>query len=136
MKDVLLKIAVGALLLNALGELALSQIHILASTKIFAREIGIYLFIFIIFGMTTAFNAFLLKKRWGLIIFTLTSLLTVGAGFVYLRIIQADIAAQDALTMADVKSSWLLVVTSIVIYLVGLVVIPVLSWGTFKTSEI
>ena len=135
MKDLLLKITVGILLLNALGELAVSQVHILASTKIFASEIGIYLFTFIILGLTTAFNAYLLKKRQGLILFIASDLATVGAGFTYIRIMQVDVTAQKVLTMADVKSSWLLVLISIIIYLVGLLLVPWLSWNNLKTSE-
>ncbi len=63
MKDLILKVIVGLLLISALGELAMSQIHIQAITRIFANEIGIYLFLFIIFGLTTAFNAYLLENR-------------------------------------------------------------------------
>ena len=62
MKELLRKIMVGLLLVTALGQLAVSQVHIMASTKIFAAEIGIYMFFFIIFGLTMAFNAYLLKK--------------------------------------------------------------------------
>ena len=47
MKALGLKVMVGILLITALGQLAVSKIHILASTKVFASEIGFYLFIFI-----------------------------------------------------------------------------------------
>ena len=134
MKELALKITVGIMLISALGELAMSQIHIQAITKIFASEIGIYLFLFIIFGLTTAFNAYLLEKRTSLIFFALSGLMAVGAGYVYLRIMQTDVAAQEALTMADVRTSWLLVIISMGIYLVGLLVVPVLAWGTIKEA--
>lgn len=136
MKELLLKIIVGIMLINALGELAMSQIHIQAITKIFANEIGIYLFLFIIFGLTTAFNAYLLEKRTGLILLTLSGLMTVGAGYIYLNIMQTDVAAQEALTMADVRTSWLLMIISTGIYLVGLLVVPVLTWGKTKAAGI
>lgn len=135
MKELILKIVVGILLVNALGQLAASQIHIQAITKIFANEIGLYLFIFIIFGLTTAFNAYILGNRRGLILLTVSGLLAVGAGFVYLNLMQADVAAQETLTMADVRTSWLLMIISIGIYLAGIVVIPILSWGNTKTAE-
>ncbi len=136
MKDLVLKLIVGIMLISALGELALSQIHIQAITKIFANEIGIYLFLFIIFGLTTAFNAYLLEKRTGLIVFILSGLMAMGAGFVYLSTMQTDVAAQGALTMADVRTSWLLVSISMGIYLVGMIVVPMLTWGKTKATGI
>ncbi|MCB0130443.1 MAG: hypothetical protein KDD78_06330 [Caldilineaceae bacterium] len=134
MKEWTLKIVVGMMLISALGELAMSQIHIQAITKIFANEIGFYLFLFIIFGLTTAFNAYLLEKRTGLIILAISGLLAVGAGYIYLDLMQTDVAAQASLTMADVRTSWLLVVISMGIYLVGLLVVPMLAWGTIKKT--
>ena len=134
MKEWILKIVVGMMLISALGELAMSQIHIQAITKIFANEIGFYLFLFIIFGLTTAFNAYLLEKRTGLIILAISGLLAVGAGYIYLDLMQTDVAAQASLTMADVRTSWLLVSISMGIYLVGLVVVPMLAWGTIKKA--
>lgn len=136
MREWALKIVVGIMLLSALGELAMSQIHIQAITKIFANEIGIYLFLFIIFGLTTAFNAYILEKRSGLILLTLSGLMAVGAGYVYLMLMQTDVAAQDALTMADVRTSWLLVSISMGTYLVGVLVIPVLAWGSLKEAQV
>ena len=135
MKDLMLKGIVSLLLVSALGELAISQIHIQAITRIFANEIGIYLFLFIIFGLTTAFNAYLLENRTSLIVFTITGLLTLGTGYLYLRLMQTDVAAQQILTMADVRTSWLLVSISMGIYLVGLLVVPVLAWGKTKDTE-
>ena len=91
---------------------------------------------FIIFGLTTAFNAYILENRLGLILFALSALLAIGAGYIYLNIMQTDVAAQESLTMADVRSSWLLVILSIGIYWVGLLVIPWLSWGNTKLTRI
>ena len=135
MKDWILTLAVGIAVINGLGELAISHIHILAITKLFANEIGVYLFLFIIFGLTTAFNAFSLKTRRSIILFVLTSWLASGAGYVYLRIMQVDVAAQENLTMADVNSSWLLMIISVGVYLVGSIVIPLLSWGNVKENQ-
>ena len=134
MREWALKIIVGIMLISALGELAMSQIHIQAITKIFANEIGFYLFLFIIFGLTTAFNAYILEKRTGFILLTLSGLMAVGTGYIYLNIMQADVAAQEALSMADVRTSWLLVSISMGIYLVGLLVIPMLAWGTINEA--
>ena len=136
MKDWVLKIAVGIMLINGLGELAFSQIHILAITKLFANEIGVYLFLFVIFGLTTAFNAMSLDKRRGIIFFAFSCWLTAVFGYIYLSILQADVASQATLTMADVQTSWLLVVTSIAIYIVGSLLLPLLSWGNVKATQI
>jgi len=107
----------------------------LAITKLFANEIGVYLFMFVIFGLTATFNAFSLEKRRSIIFFSVSCWVTAVFGYVYLTLMQTDVAAQDALTMADVRTSWLLIVTSIGIYLVGSLVIPWLSWGNVKTAE-
>ena len=135
MKEWILKIAVGIILVNGLGELALTQIHVLAITKLFVNEIGLYLFMFIIFGITATFNALSLEKRQSIIFFAVSCWITAVFGFIYLRLLQADVAGQDTLTMADVQTSWLLIIISIGIYLVGSVVIPWLSWGNIKTLE-
>jgi len=136
MRDWAFKIATGIVLINGLGELAVSQIHILTSTKVFASEIGVYLFMFIIFGLVTAFNTFLLKKIQGMIFYIASCWVTAGSGYIYLKLLQADVAAQDALTMVDINDSWLLVVISIGICLVGSIVIPLLGWKEIKTTEI
>lgn len=136
MKELAFKVAAGIILANGLGELALSQIHILASTKIFAGEIGVYLFLFIIFGLVTSFNIFLLHNPRNLIFFSISSWISAGAGFVYLKILQADVAAQEALTMADVKDSWWLVIVSICICMIGSLVIPLLRWEEAKRMTV
>ena len=135
MKAWILKIAVGIVLINGLGELALTQIHVGAITKLFVNEIGVYLFMFIIFGLTAGFNAFSLESRRNIILFTVSCWVTAVFGYIYLTLMQTDVAAQNTLTMADVQTSWLLIVISIGIYLVGSLVIPWLSWGNVKTIE-
>ncbi len=123
------------LFITGVGTLALSQIHILASTKIFAAEIGFYLFLFVIFGLTTGFNAVLIEKPRSIFFFILSGLLASGAGVIYLRILQTDVAAQDALTMDDVQSSFQMAIGAIVIYLLGVITIPVLKWNEIKLAD-
>ena len=135
MKEWILKIAVGIVLINGLGELALTQIHVVAITKLFVNEIGVYLFMFIIFGVTATFNAFSLDKQRSIIIFTVSCWVTATFGFIYIRLLQADVASQDALTMADVRTSWLLIVISIGIYMIGSLVIPWLIWENAAAPE-
>lgn len=134
MKELLLKFAIGIAFVNALGQLAGSQIHILAITKLFPREIGIILFMFIIFGLVTGFNVFLLDKKRGILFFAFSSCVTAGAGFIYLNILQKDVAAQETLTMVDVQQSWMLMIISIGIYLVGSLLIPLLGWSDARSN--
>lgn len=136
MKELAFKLTTGIVLLNGLGQLAASQIHILTSTKIFASEIGIYLFLFIIFGLVTSFNVFLLEKIQGMIFFVVSCWVTAGAGYIYLKILQADLATQKALTLADASNSILLVTTSVAICLVGSIIIPSLGWDKLKSTRI
>ena len=138
MKEWAIKIAVWVLLINGLGTLALSQVHILAITKVFAPEIGFYLFLFVIFGMTTGFNAYLAKKRTNILFYIFTSFLVIGAGLIYLQIMQGDVTKQAALTMNDaaIRNSWWLVIISLIIYGAGLIILPVLSWNNQEIAEI
>ena len=136
MKNIILKIIVAIVLINGIGEMALSQVHILAVTKLFVTEIGFYLFLFIIFGLTTAFNGLLLDKPRGVILLVVSGAIASGAGFIYLRLLQADVAKQTTLMMEDVQLSAMLVTVSIVIYLGGSILISVLSWNDLKTANI
>lgn len=134
MRERILKTLRGIALVNGFGQLAMSQVHILAITKVFQKEIGFYLFFYIIFCLLTGFNTFLLEKRTGIVFFIATNWLTAVAGYIYLHILQTDIANQDALTLADVQSSWMLVIVSIAILLVNSLAIPYLSWGQVKPN--
>lgn len=136
MKELAFKLTTGIVMLNGLGQLAASQIHILTSTKIFASEIGFYLFLFIIFGLVASFNVLLLEKIQGMIFFVVSCWITAGAGYIYLKILQADLATQKALTMAEASDSLLLVMMSIAICLVASLVIPLLGWDKLKPTRI
>jgi len=128
MKKWILKIFAGIVFLTGLGNLAMSQVHILASTKVFASYIGIYLFMFIIFGLITAFNIFTLNKLKSIIFFMVTSWMAAISGFLFLRIMRTDIITQGAFILADVQQSLTLVIVSIIIYLAGSILIPMLAW--------
>lgn len=134
MREWLLRILRGIALLNAFGQLAVSQVHIDAITKIFAKEIGFYLFLFIIFCLVTGFNSLLLETYRGIAFFAFTNWITAGAGYVYLRILEADVADQQALTLADVETTRNLVIAAIIICLINSIALPYLSWGKAKMS--
>ena len=129
MRTTLLRILTIILFIFGVGHLAISQIHISAATKIFANQIGLYLFIFIIFGLTTGLNAVLIEKPSSLISLIGSSIIGSWGGFIYLRLLQADVVRQEQLTMADISDSYWLVAVSIAIYLVGSIVVSVLSWS-------
>ena len=136
MRTILLRILTIILFILGVGHLAMSQIHIAAATKIFANQIGLYLFIFIIFGLTTGLNALLIEKPRSLILLIVSSVIGSWGGFIYLRLLQADVVRQEQLTMADVNDSFLLVAASIIIYLVGSIVVSFLSWPDIKAAAL
>ena len=136
MRTILLRILTTILFILGVGHLAISQVHIAAATKIFANQIGFYLFLFIIFGLTTGLNAVLIEKPQSLISFVGSSLLVSWGGFIYLRLLQAEVVQQEQLTMADVNDSFLLVAASIVIYLAGSIIVSVLSWPDVRAASL
>lgn len=134
MRDWILKILQILALANAFGQLALSQIHVSTITKVFINEIGFYLFFFIIFCLLTGFNTFLAENRRGLVFLVLANWVTAFAGYIYVGILQTDVANQQSLAFADVQLSWTLVVAAIVICIVNSLAIPILSWEQVETS--
>ena len=134
-RELTLRILTAILFIVGVGQLAISQVHIAAAAKIFANEIGLYLFIFIIFGLTTGFNAVLIEKPFSIVSLLVSSVFASVGGFVYLRLLQADVAQQEQLTMADVNNSFQLVVASTVIYLVISIIVSILSWPDVKAAS-
>jgi hypothetical protein len=134
-REFFLRIVSAILFIVGVGQLAISQIHISAATKIFANQIGIYLFIFIIFGLTTGLNAVLIDKPRSILSLVGSSIIGSIGGVVYLRLLQADVLRQEQLTMADVNDSFQLVTASIVIYLVGSIIVSILSWPDVKAAS-
>ena len=63
----------------------------------------------------------------------MTNWITTGAGLVYLRLLQTDVANQETLTLADVQTSWILVIVAIAICLINSFAIPYLSWEQMRT---
>ena len=134
MRPIILRILTIFVFIVGVGQLALSQIHILASTKIFASQIGLFLFIFIIFGLTTGFNAILIETPRSVLSLIVSGVIASVSGVIYLRLMQADVAKQDALTMADVSDSWQLAIAAIGVYIVAAIVVPLLSWPDVRDA--
>ena len=134
-REFFLRITAGILLIVGVGQLAISQIHIEAITKIFANQIGFYLFLFIIFELTTGFNAVLVEKPLSVVSLIASAILSSLGGFIYLRLLQTEIVTQEQLTMADVSDSFRYVVFSIVVYLVGAIIVSFLSWPDVRAAS-
>lgn len=133
-REFFLRVVTIILFIVGVGQLAISQIHIAAATKIFANQIGLYLFMFIIFGLTTGLNAVLIDKPRSVVSLIGSSILGSWGGLIYLQLLQADVLRQEQLTMADVNDSFRLVVASIFIYFVGSIIVSVLSWPDVKAA--
>ena len=101
----------------------------------FANQIGFYLFLFMIFGLTTGFNAVLIEKPLSIVSLIVSAILSSVGGFVYLRILQAEIVTQEQLTMVDVNDSFRYVAFSIAVYLAGAILVSFLSWPDVKASS-
>lgn len=133
-REFFLRILTALLFIVGIAQLAMSEIHISAATKVFANQIGLYLFLFIIFGLTTGFNAVLIEKPRSIVSLIFSGAMAAWGGIVFLRLLQADIVRQEQLTMADVGQSFQMVSVSIVIYLVGSILVSFLSWPDVKAA--
>lgn len=110
-------------MLTALIQLALSQIHIEMITQLFVTEIGFYLFLFIIAGLLILFNLTSMKDAGiGKSQIPMYSVVTVGAlasGTVFLIKTYNDYLAQESVMLEDIQLSMALIAASMVVYLVG-----------------
>lgn len=107
----------------ALGNLALSQIHIGTITKVFAADIGFYFFLFIIFGFVTFMNSMNMRKKTSTIgnaiLMLVFGILSSGVGIVYIKILLDDIKMENLLTMQDITVVLYLTIASVIIYGLG-----------------
>lgn len=117
----------SVLIATALIQLALSQIHIELITKIFIRDIGFYLFLFVIFGLLVLFNLSSMKEsaagRLGTYI--IMTLATVVSGCIYAYKVWSDYLVQESVTLPDIQASMIITVACILIYLVGGIIVTV-----------
>ena len=125
MKEKLFNIARWSMFAVALIQLALSQIHIGIITKVFASEVGFWLFLFIIFGIVVAFNSINLKKGKNLLIDILGVIVASLSGLKYLSLVITDLKMENLLTFAESKLSIYFSAFTIGIYVLGLMVILV-----------
>lgn len=126
MNEQVFKLGKLFLYIGALGQLALSQIHIGIITKVFDTSIGFFLFLFVIFTLVTAFNGSAINKDTSgfKIIFSILGFaLAVAMGFVYLGILRADVATGKLLTTAEAMPSIVFTLVTMVLCGASLAVI-------------
>jgi len=115
------------LMATAVIQLAISQIHIQMITRMFTREIGFYLFLFIIGGLLIVFNLTSMgsKASGRLGMFLATTILAVGSGIIFLMKAWADYKLNESVTLADVQTPLIVIAITLVIYVVGGFIISV-----------
>lgn len=125
MKEKILNITIGIMSVNAILQLALSQIHISAITSLFVPEIGFYLFGVILMALVTLFNLTSIKKSSNEILLVICSLIATVVGIIYTRMLLNDYNTHASITFEDIKYSLYLVIISTVIIFFGTIIVVV-----------
>lgn len=132
MNGKLFNISKYLIFVTAIGQLAISQVHIGIITKVFNPAVGFYLFLFTIFGVLMAFNSSSFKsgQRTPLLIGgCITAVLT---GILYINVLFKDIALGKLLTFEVAQSSIVLAAVTVVIYAVFT---PILIISGYKNEK-
>lgn len=124
MKEKVFKIIKYITFLTGIIQLALSQHHISVITKVFATSIGFFLFLFIISSLVVSFNAASLKAKSNMILVLGSNVVAILTGLKYLQLLFADIATGNIVTLQDALNAIIFTVIALIVYAVGLVVIP------------
>lgn len=110
-------------MLTALVQLAVSQIHIGMITNLFVRDIGFYLFIFIISGLLILFNLTSMKDpgagKSQVPMMSVVTLVSLGSGITFLVKTYGDFLVQDSVLLEDIQVSMAFIIVSMVVYLIG-----------------
>lgn len=119
----LLVVLAGAL------ELALSGYHISAITIMFSRQIGFYLFLFILFGIllvaiSTSIKDMDLSNAFKLI---LTSGAASISGAYTAYLMWHDFKASKSIVFSNFRTSFFLIIAGVAIYVVGSVIMLVIG---------
>ena len=123
MKERIFKISKFVIAAIAILQLAISQVHIKVITKVFASDIGFYLFLFILFGLVMTFNLSSLKRDSKIPRYLLVTIAAIGAGLVYIIMLFSDIATGQYLTIDVALLSILVSIAAIITYFVGTAVL-------------
>jgi hypothetical protein len=134
MREAIFKTSKNILMAVGIIQLALSQIHIEMITKLFARDVGFYLFLFIIGGLLIVFNlsSMTVNNAGKIKQFIATVIIAFGSGIWFIVLTWKDYLAKDSVTISDIKMSLILVAIGSAVYLIGSIV----TLGTyFMNSE-
>lgn len=121
MKEMIFKASRIGIFVAAVGQLAVSQIHIGIITKVFEPSIGFFLFLFVTFGVVLAFNSSSMRNDTGAFIGSLFCIAAAVMGVIYLNILISDVRAGNVLTMEDATVSVLITIVVISTYVIGTV---------------
>ena len=136
MKEKLFKAAKLSISAIALLQLALSQVHIKVITKVFASDIGFYLFLFILFGLVMTFSLSSMKRTSKIPLYLVLTVAAIGTGIIYLNMLFSDIATGQYLTYDVAMLSIIVSIVALVIYTVGtLVVLWSRDWIGIKNDS-
>ncbi len=109
------------LMITALIQLAVSQIHIEAITKLFVRDVGFFLFIFVITGLLVLFNLTSMGETTAgnLGMFSIMTVAAVTSGCVYMYKVWTDYVTQTAVVWKDIQLTFIITAVVIAVYLIG-----------------
>lgn len=115
-----------------LSQLILSQVHIAAISKLFVREVGFYLFMFILLGivvipMVLAFEETRLSSY---LVFLVTVAITIAIGIFTMSLIVNSLKdPQTTATMKDIQPTLILMAGGVILDFCSLVLIAMRTIG-------
>lgn len=129
MQRVNLTVTRWLMIMVAVLELAFSQIHIRAITAMFTRELGFYLFLFILFGLLLIFLLLSMKALDAGSVFRilLPGLIASASAGYCIRLMWKDYMANEVIILNDFRLSVILLAAAMGVYLSGSVVILINS---------
>ena len=132
------KISKWLMIFMAALQLALSQIHIKAISVIFAQPVAFYLFLFILFGLLVMFTLFSTKALDKSNVFKVlsVSIITGGAGICTAVLLWSDYKAYASIHFQNIDKSLYLLLSGAAVYLIGTLVILVISLLDRKEKKV
>jgi hypothetical protein len=137
MQRISFKIAKWMIILMSVLQLAVSQIHIKAITVMFARPLGFYLFLFILFGMLLIFFMTSMKKIDLSLIFklTLTDIVASGSAIYCAILMWNDFMAYETILKSSFILSMIILITGAVVYSISLIVVIINGIIDYKGAK-
>lgn len=135
MKEKMLNITIGIMSVNAILQLALSQIHISAITKVFVPEVGFYLFVAILMALVTLFNLTTVKTSSNDLLLIFCSIISTVVGVIYTNMLISDFNSRPSVVFSDISPSLYLIIASTAIIFFGTIMVVVLKTSMAKASH-